>query len=155
MGTKTAEVKRANKLLSALPLLLLLCLVSACVRPLNSFYSDTDAGGWKENVWVFVDYENTDTTAINDIDIAVRFNSLFEYDKFRFVLEAAAPDGTFRYDTLQVDYIPDVSIAYTETIKPYLQNAGFDRTGTYRFGFRPLMPVNEIRGVGGVGIIIR
>lgn len=131
-----------------------LCLLGACVRPLDTIYADTDAGGWAANSPVFVYYENRDTTAVRDIDLVVRFNSLFNYDRFRFIMETTAPDGVSRRDTLQIEYRPDVSAAYTESSMPYISGADFNRAGVYRFAFRPLMPVSEIKGVAGVGITI-
>lgn len=146
---------KMNKFASGILFIPVLCLLSACVRPLNTYFTETDPQGWRRNVWAFVEYDNQDSTSVKDIDVVVRFNSSFRYDSFHFVMEVAAPDGRFRYDTLQIACVRDISSTYTENTKPYLQNADFNRAGIYKFGFRPLMDEYETEGVSGIGIVIR
>ncbi|MBQ5690052.1 MAG: hypothetical protein IIV24_01010 [Alistipes sp.] len=108
-----------------------------------------DIEQWSEAATV--EYENSDTTAVRDLNIALRYNDTFKASALPLKIAVTTPDSLHYEEVVTLElHHPStaLAVATTESL-PYRKGVTLNRSGRYTFSFHPLM---EVKGMAAIGI---
>ncbi len=124
-------------------------LSGGCISPHQSVMTDTRPTGWKREVVVV--FENEDTVSRRDLYLLLRYNENFECDSLPLTVRITTPDTTCFEEPLTL-YVPRASHPAPlrdEIVVKYRRNVRFNQAGSYRITFTP---ARKVRGVEAIGI---
>ena len=120
-----------------------------CIAPQNAIMVGVDLKSWSKAESII--YENSDTTSLRNLNIALRYNDNFRQTTLPLKVTITTPDARYFEEevTLQLER-PNMAIAVTATESiPYRTDVLLNQSGYYTISFEPL---SEVRGVEAIGI---
>ena len=129
----------------------IVCAVAfvGCIAPQNAIMVGVDLKSWSKAESII--YENSDTTSLRNLNIALRYNDNFRQTTLPLKVTITTPDARYFEEevTLQLER-PNMAIAVTATESiPYRTDVLLNQSGYYTISFEPL---SEVRGVEAIGI---
>lgn len=141
-------VQRIVRLLAAWAALAAACCCVGCQASRQVTVADVDPFAWNGPAELLI--ENTDTTALRDIELFLRCNDRFGEDTLTVRITTLAPD-TLRCVELLPIHFPRVtgpaSLAREHTVA-YRRRIRFSQSGDYRMMIAPTRPVAGVEAVG-------
>ena len=101
-----------------------------------------------------LNYENSDTISLRNLDIALRYNDNFKQAVLPLKIAVTTPDARYFEEIVELQLqhpSTALSVATTESV-PYRTDALLSQKGCYTFTFEPQ---SEVRGVEAIGIKFR
>ena len=120
-----------------------------CLAPQNSLMVGVDMRSWSGEASLV--YENSDTLALRNLNIAIRYNDYFKQTALPLKIVVTTPDARCFEECveLQLQHPATVlTVATTESV-PYRTDVLLSQKGCYTFTFEPQ---SEVRGVEAIGI---
>ncbi len=104
---------------------------------------------WSEPVSIL--YQNSDTTALRDIAVAVRYNKNFDADTLSVVVQTSLPDAHQFSEQVMLQFKQDYTAAAVTASEAVLYRSGcqLGQSGYYIF---TITPTRAVKGVEAVGI---
>ena len=132
-------------------IVVIVCAVAfvGCIAPQNAIMVGVDLKSWSKAESII--YENSDTTSLRNLNIALRYNDNFRQTTLPLKVTITTPDARYFEEevTLQLER-PNMAIAVTATESiPYRTDVLLNQSGYYTISFEPL---SEVRGVEAIGI---
>ena len=132
-------------------IVVVVCAVAfvGCIAPQNAIMVGVDLKSWSKAESII--YENSDTTSLRNLNIALRYNDNFRQTTLPLKVTITTPDARYFEEevTLQLER-PNMAIAVTATESiPYRTDVLLNQSGYYTISFEPL---SEVRGVEAIGI---
>ncbi|MBR4968662.1 MAG: hypothetical protein IKY57_00705 [Alistipes sp.] len=124
----------------------------SCLAPQNTQMVGVNVRSWSKADSLI--YDNNDTLALRDINIAIRYNDNFELAELPLKVAVTTPDARHFEEVIKLKINHPrtaLTIATTESL-PYRSNVVLAQKGEYIFAFTPLA---EVRGVEAIGIEFR
>ena len=120
-----------------------------CLAPQNSLMVGVDVRSWSGAE--SLTYENSDTLALRNLNIALRYNDNFKLALLPLKIGVTTPDARYFEEVVELQlHHPSTALAVTTTESvPYRENVLLNQKGCYTFTFEPLA---EVRGVEAIGI---
>ena len=132
-------------------IVVIVCAVAfvGCIAPQNAIMVCVDRKSWSKAESII--YENSDTTSLRNLNIALRYNDNFRQTTLPLKVTITTPDARYFEEevTLQLER-PNMAIAVTATESiPYRTDVLLNQSGYYTISFEPF---SEVRGVEAIGI---
>ena len=132
-------------------IVVIVCAVAfvGCIAPQNAIMVGVDLKSWSKAESII--YENSDTTSLRNLNIALRYNDNFRQTTLPLKVTITTPDARYFEEevTLQLER-PNMAIAVTATESiPYRTDVLLNQSGYYTISFEPL---SEVRGVEAIGV---
>ena len=124
----------------------------SCLAPQNTQMVGVDVRSWCKTDSLI--YDNGDTLALRNLNIAIRYNDNFELTELPLKVAITTPDARHYEEVtkLKINHPHTaLTVATTESL-PYRSNVVLAQRGEYIFAFTPLA---EVRGVEAIGIEFR
>ena len=124
----------------------------ACLTPQRSLMAGVDMQAWSESATVV--YNNSDTLAMQNLQIALRYNDNFKECTLPLKVSITAPDASHFEEVVELRIghpRTELAVASTESL-PYRNDVVLAQKGDYIFTFTPL---TAIRGVEAIGVEFR
>ena len=124
----------------------------ACLTPQRSLMAGVDMQAWSESATVV--YNNSDTLAMQNLQIALRYNDNFKECTLPLKVSITAPDASHFEEVVELRIghpRTALAVATTESL-PYRNDVVLTQKGDYIFAFTPL---TAIRGVEAIGVEFR
>lgn len=134
-------------------ILLSLC---GCLRPQQAFVAATDPRGWSLAEPADIAVENEDTVSLRTMEVVVRYDAEFAFDRLDLSVTTIAPDGYRWCDTVSVP-VPDPRshIRVNRDINgTFRSGVLLAQKGVYRFRLAPLASQDGVQGILAVGVDI-
>ena len=124
-----------------------LCSCQSSKEPPQMVGVDID----KWNYPAYIHYDNNDTLAVRNLNIALRYNDNFTQSKLPLKIAITTPDTLFYEEVVELQLQhPHTALAVATTeSRPYRSEVRLDKKGRYIFTLQPLI---EVRGVEAIGI---
>jgi hypothetical protein len=105
----------------------------------------------KWNYPAYIHYDNNDTLAVRNLNIALRYNDNFTQSKLPLKIAITTPDTLFYEEVVELQLQhPHTALAVATTeSRPYRSEVRLDKKGRYIFTLQPLV---EVRGVEAIGM---
>ena len=126
--------------------------MSSCLAPQNSLMVGVDMRSWSGAE--SLNYENSDTISLRNLDIALRYNDNFKQAVLPLKIAVTTPDVRYFEEIVELQLqhpSTALSVATTECVS-YRADVLLSQKGCYTFTFEPQ---SEVRGVEAVGIKFR
>ena len=124
----------------------------SCLAPQNSLMVGVDMRSWSGAE--SLNYENSDTISLRNLDIALRYNDNFKQAVLPLKIAVTTPDVRYFEEIVELQLqhpSTALSVATTECVS-YRADVLLSQKGCYTFTFEPQ---SEVRGVEAVGIKFR
>ena len=121
----------------------------SCLAPQNSLMAGVDMQSWSGVA--SLTYENNDTLALRNLNIALRYNDHFKQAILPLKIVVTTPDQRHFEEVVELQLrhpSAALAIATTESV-PYRTDVLLSQKGCYTFAFEPQ---SEVRGVEAIGI---
>ena len=121
----------------------------ACLAPQNSLMTGVDMTRWCNTTTV--SYNNDDSLATRNLNIALRYNDTFKDTVLPIKVGITTPDARYFEEeiTLQINHPRTALTVSTTESLPYRSNVVLAQKGYYIFAFTPH---TEVRGIEAIGI---
>ena len=143
------STNRSNRRGIDLIVALLAAVMCGCLAPQNSLMVSVDMRSWQK--MSCLTYENTDTIALRNINIALRYNDNFKQTKLPLKIAVTTPDARYFEELVELQLQHSGKSLMVATIEsvPYRTDVQLNQKGYYTFAFEPQ---TEVQGVEAVGI---
>ena len=118
--------------------------------------TETSQYRWNASKPAEVAFENEDTMSERSVDILLRYNSDFDYDRLIVAVTTVTPDGYNWCDTIGIPAAKEklYNNRYTDVEQSYRPGIRFRQQGRYLFRFVPVMPEPDVEGIAAIGVNI-
>ncbi|MEG2239878.1 MAG: hypothetical protein RSB23_04835 [Alistipes sp.] len=124
---------------------------AGCISPHQAVVTNVDLLSWCDSAVVVL--HNTDTTALRDLSVIVRFNHQFTRTALPLTIATRTPQGV-RYGepfTLPIQHTRAVAARSCELVIPYRRSVVLQEVGDYHI---VITPREEVQGIEAIGINI-
>lgn len=139
----------------------MLLSLGACQSYLYDQHVEVDVNGWKEDAAVTFEFDITDNSFIHNVIIDIEHSTEYNFANLYTKTIVHFPDGNKREEILSFELADKLGTWYGEcsgtscTHKlAFMQNAVFDKNGTYKIVISPYNRQENIAGIEGFRLYV-
>ena len=123
-------------------------VLTGCLAPQDALMVGVDVGSWRTSESVI--YENSDSLALRDLNIALRYNSRLKERVLPLKIAVTTPDARYFEEVVElpIQHNGTFTVAKIASV-PYRKDVVLGQKGFYIFTFEPTI---EISGVEAIGV---